>query len=149
MADVKNFAVNPEPELVAQIEQFANSKAYRDCKIRIMADGHSGRGCAIGSVVQYADKIVPATVGVDICCRVSAFWLGDCTKSMNYERLDKIIHERIPAGHAIRVKPHGNDTLFPYKELRCWGAINDKADRIHRSIGTLGGGKVGDCLQAA
>lgn len=68
---------------------------------------------------------------------------------MNYERLDKVIHERIPAGHSIRVKPHGNDSLFPYEELRCWDAIKDKADRFHRSIGTLGGGKVCDCLRAA
>ena len=41
MADVKNFAVNPEPELIKQIDKFANSEAYKDCTIRIMPDGHA------------------------------------------------------------------------------------------------------------
>lgn len=141
MADVKNFAVNPEQELIDQINKFSKCAAYRNSVIRVQADGHAGKGCAVGTCIQYTDKIVPYTVGVDVCCSVSAFWIG-CyyTKSMDYERLDKVIHERVPAGHSIRQNEHDLSKCFPYEKLRCWDAIKDKEDRYRKSMGTLGGG---------
>lgn len=138
MADVINFAVNPEPELVEQIDKFAGSAAYQDCKIRVMADGHAGKGCAVGSVIEYKDKISPFTVGVDICCRVSAFKIPD--HDIDFEKFDKVIHERIPSGHSIRQKEHELFQLFPYDSLHCWSDIRENEDRYRKSMGTLGGG---------
>ena len=147
MADVKNFAVNPEQELIDQIDKFAASKAYKDCKIRVMADGHAGKGCAVGSVIEYKDKISPFTVGVDVSCRVSAFKIPEY--GIDFEKLDKIIHERVPSGHSIRQKEHEFSQTFPYDMLYCWPDIRENEDRYRKSMGTLGGGKMCDCLRAA
>ena len=138
MIDVINFAVNPEQELINQIDKFAASKAYKDCKIRIMPDGHAGKGCAIGSVIEYQDKISPFTVGVDICCRVSAFKIPEY--GIDFEKLDRVIRERVPSGHSIRQKEHGLSQIFPYDSLRCWLDIRENEDRYRKSMGTLGGG---------
>lgn len=146
MADVKNFAVNPEPELIDEIDKFAASKAYKNCKIRVMPDGHAGKACAIGSVIEYKDKISPFTVGVDVSCRVSAFKIPE--HNIDFEKLDKIIHERVPSGHSIRQKEHEFSQTFPYDMLYCWPDIHENEDRYRKSMGTLGGGKV-DCLRAA
>lgn len=54
-----------------QINEIANSKAFKNDKIRIMPDGHAGKGCVVGTTIKYSDKIVPNIVGVDIACRVS------------------------------------------------------------------------------
>lgn len=138
MADVKNFAVNPEPELIKQIDKFANSEAYKDCTIRIMPDGHAGKGCAVGSVIEYKDKISPFTVGVDICCRVSAFKIPE--HDIDFDKLDKVIRERVPSGHSIRQKEHEFSKTFSYDMLYCWPDIRENEDRYRKSMGTLGGG---------
>lgn len=53
MENVKIFAQTIEAEAKKQIEKMAASEAYRDCQIRIMPDCHAGKGCTIGTVVQY------------------------------------------------------------------------------------------------
>ena len=147
MADVKNFAVNPEQELIDQIDKFAASKAYKDCKIRVMPDGHAGKGsCAVGSVIEYKDKITVLAVGVDVACRVSAFKIPE--HDIDFEKLDRVIRERVPSGHSIRQKEHEFSQTFPYDMLYCWPDIRENEDRYRKSMGTLGGGKV-DCLRAA
>lgn len=146
MADVKNFAVNPEQELIEQIDKFSKSAAYRNSVIRVQADGHAGKGCAVGTCIKYGDKIVPNTVGVDIACRVSAYRIY--ADDIDFEQLDKVIHERVPSGHSIRTVEHELSAKFPYDELRCWDAIKDNEERYRKSMGTLGGGKF-DCLRAA
>ena len=146
MADVKNFAVNPEPELIDQIDKFSKSAAYRNCIIRVQADGHAGKGCAVGTCIKYGDKIVPNTVGVDVYCTVSAFKIPE--HDIDFEKLDKVIHERVPSGHSIRQKEHELSQTFPYDMLYCWPDIHENEDRYRKSMGTLGGGKV-DCLRAA
>lgn len=138
MTDVINFAVNPEQELTDQIDKFANSATYKDCKIRVMADGHAGKGCTVGSVIEYKNKISPFTVGVDICCRVSAYKIPE--QDIDFEKLDKVIHERIPSGHSIRQKEHELSQSFPYDSLRCWPDIRENEERYRKSMGTLGGG---------
>ena len=148
MADVKNFAVNPEQELIDQIDKFAASKAYKDCKIRVMPDGHAGKGsCAVGSVIEYKDKITVLAVGVDVACRVSAFKIPE--HDIDFEKLDEVIRERVPSGHSIRQKEHEFSQTFPYDMLCCWPDIRENEDRYRKSMGTLGGGKMYDCLRAA
>ena len=138
MANVKNFAVNPEQELIDQINKFSNSAAYRNSIIRIQADGHAGKGCAVGTCIKYDDKIVPNTVGVDIACRVSAYRIY--ADDIDFEKLDKVIHENVPSGHSIRNSEHKLSQKFPYEKLRCWSSIKDNAERYRKSMGTLGQG---------
>ena len=146
MADVINFTVNPEQELIEQIDKFAVSETYKGCKIRVMADGHAGKGCAVDSVIQYQDKISPFTVGVDICCKVSVYKIPE--HDIDFEKLDKVIYNRVPSGHSIRQKEHEFSHTFPYDSLHCWPDIRENEGRYRKSMGTLGGGKV-DCLRAA
>lgn len=138
MADMKNFAVNPEKELIDQIDKFSNSVAYCNSIIRVQADGHAGKGCAVGTCIKYGDKIVPNTVGVDIACRVSAYRIY--ADDIDFEKLDKVIHEYVPSGHSIRNSEHKLSKEFPYEELRCWYAIKNNEERYRKSMGTLGSG---------
>ena len=138
MADVKNFAVNPDQELIDQIDKFSKSAAYRNCIVRVQADGHAGKGCAVGTCIKYGDKIVPNTVGVDIACRVSAYRIY--TDDIDFEKLDKVIHEHVPSGHSIRDSEHKLSQEFPYEELRCWPSIKHNVERYRKSMGTLGQG---------
>ena len=76
MSDLKIFAKTIEPEAQEQVRQMAESKAYRDCKIRIMPDCHAGKGCTVGTVIETRGKVVPNTVGVDIGCGMCVVDLG-------------------------------------------------------------------------
>lgn len=142
MADIKNFAVDSTEKMEEQIEEFANSVAYKNEKIRIMPDGHVGKGCVIGSTMTFSDKIVPNTVGVDIACRVSLYALGININNLSddfFEKFDKMVEERIPTGFNVRDKEAELSKNFPYEELKCYSALNNM-DRIRKSMGTLGGG---------
>ena len=68
MADLKIYAETLEDSAKEQIDKMSSSDAYNDSTIRIMPDCHAGKGCTIGTVIKYTDKVVPNTVGVDIGC---------------------------------------------------------------------------------
>lgn len=137
-----NYAVNNIDEMAEEIEYLRHHSVYRNSDIALMPDAHKGKAHAsVGFVATYTDKIVPNTVGVDIACRVSAYRiLRIYAVDIDFEKLDKVIHERIPAGHSIRQNEHDLSKSFPYEKLRCWDAIKDKEDRYRKSMGTLGGG---------
>lgn len=42
--DIKSYALNPTPRMEEQINEIANSKAFKNDKIRIMPDCHAGAG---------------------------------------------------------------------------------------------------------
>ena len=111
-------------------------------------DCHSGKGCVVGTVLTYTDKIVPNIVGVDLGCRVSAFEINPCG-DYDCSELDEVIHSKVPSGNHIRATECSYSLEFPYAKLRCWDAIKDNEDRYRKSMGTLGGGKMCDCLRAA
>lgn len=102
MSDLKIFAKTIEPEAQEQVRQMAESKAYRNCKIRIMPDCHAGKGCTIGTVIQTAGKVVPNTVGVDIGCGMLVFKFAE--KEINLSLLDRIINESVPSGFDVHEK---------------------------------------------
>ena len=136
-ANVKNFMVGNDPVTIEQINEFANSPAYRGCKIRIMPDAHAGKGAVVGSTIEFKDKIVPGTVGVDIACRVSAFRVN--SNAIDREYLDQVCREYIPTGFDVRSVEHELSVDFPYEELYCWNELKNQ-DRLRKSMGTLGGG---------
>lgn len=143
--DYKNFAITYEPEIDDMIARLDKSRIFNNEKLRLQADCHIGKGCAVGTCLTYTDKIVPSLVGCDIACRVSAIPLGE---DVDLVALDKAIKERVPSGFSIRQEEHELSKVFPYEELWCWDAIQEKEDRFRKSMGTLGGGKT-DCLRAA
>lgn len=142
MNDIKIFARTVEPEADAQIRRMAESKAYRDCKIRIMPDCHAGKGCTVGTVIETRGKVVPNTVGVDIGCGMHVVDLG--FSDIDLPLLDRIINDNIPSGFNVHEKPLTSDLvdLMQYEItslLPPWKCFFD-LDYTMRSLGTLGGG---------
>ena len=115
-----------------QIMTLCNQKFTKDAKIRIMPDTHSGSSCVIGTTMTVKDQVVPNLVGVDIGCGVYVAKIKKGVK-LNFDKLDRIIRNRIPSGHHSHSKPQ---YTFPLENIQA---------PIHRgwalrSLGTLGGG---------
>lgn len=132
----KIFTSNVEDEALAQVQELCNQKFTQGSKIRIMPDVHAGAGCTIGTTMTVTDKIVPNLVGVDIGCGMETIKLRD--KKINLDKLDRLIHNRIPAGFSIRKKPHPYVKKVNLDNLRCKNHVD--LERARLSIGTLGGG---------
>lgn len=115
-----------------QIMTLCNQKFTEDAKIRIMPDTHSGSSCVIGTTMTVKDQVVPNLVGVDIGCGLYVTKIKKGVK-LNFDKLDRIIRNRIPSGHHSHSKPQ---YAFPLENIQA---------PIHRgwalrSLGTLGGG---------
>lgn len=142
MSDLKIFVKTIESEAQKQVRQMAESKAYRDCKIRIMPDCHAGKGCTVGTVIETRGKVVPNTVGVDIGCGMLVFKFAE--KEINLSLLDRIINESVPSGFDVHEKSKLKD-MSPIT-LSCLRDLHERTqgcfdfDYIERSLGTLGGG---------
>lgn len=132
-----NYAVCGNDTLDEQLKIIRESEAYREQDIAIMCDAHAGKSSCVGFTSTYDDKIIVATVGVDIACRVSLFRIDG---EIDLDVLDKAIHEHVPSGNSIRQNEPIGSQQFPYEELRCWDAIKDGEERYRKSMGTLGAG---------
>lgn len=132
----KVFTDNVEGEAVAQIIHLLNQEFVQDSQIRIMPDTHAGAGCVIGTTMTIFDKVVPNLVGVDIGCGMETVVLQDT--HVELQRLDKMIHEYIPAGFATRETSHPYLDDVDLSALRCVHHVN--LNRAELSLGTLGGG---------
>lgn len=142
MSDLKIFAKTIEPEAKEQVRQMAESKAYRDCKIRIMPDCHAGKGCTVGTVIETRGKVVPNTVGVDIGCGMLVWDLG--VVNIDMALLDRIINDNIPSGFNVHEKPLASDMVdLMHREILAYFPPLKQyfdLDYVLRSLGTLGGG---------
>jgi RNA-splicing ligase RtcB len=85
--NLKIFTDNIEYECLEQIELLLQQDMFKDCKIRIMPDCHSGKGCVIGFTANLEDKVIPNIVGVDIGCGLYCVSLGKI--SLNFQWLDE------------------------------------------------------------
>ncbi len=135
--DYKNFAITYEPEIDDMVARLDNSGVFDGEKLRLQADCHVGKGCAVGTCLTFTDKIVPSLVGCDIACRVSAVPLGE---DIDLVALDKAVNDRIPSGFSVRQEEHESSKTFPYEWLWCWETIQEKENRFRKSMGTLGAG---------
>ena len=135
MRDLKIFAKTIEPQAQAQIELLLSQKPFEGCKVRIMPDVHAGAGCVIGFTANLGDKVIPNIVGVDIGCGMLTVNLGPV--DIDYQLLDDVIRCRVPSGVNVHTKDIGHCDLID--DLRCYDRLRN-VDRLHRSMGTLGGG---------
>lgn len=133
--DTKIFAKTIEQEAQLQIDNLSNSDAYKGCKIRVMPDVHAGNGCTVGTTIKLNGKVCPNTVGVDICCGMLVYELGNI--DIDLKKLDEVINTYIPSGFNIHNEAVVNYTNI-LKSLNCIECID--IDMANRSIGTLGGG---------
>ena len=90
------YATTIEASCEQQVLDLCNESWTSDCKIRIMPDCHSGKGCVIGTTMTITDKIVPNLVGVDIGCGMLTITLGKI--ELDLAQLDKTIKRNIPMG---------------------------------------------------
>ena len=133
--NLKIFTNNVEYECLEQIELLLQQEMFKDCKIRIMSDCHSGKGCVIGFTANLGDKVIPNIVGVDIGCGMYCINLGNI--NINLQWLDEGIRKEVPAGREgfkeTKIKFKKIQELICYRELK-----NHK--EFERQIGTLGSG---------
>lgn len=132
-SNVKIFASIADDKTLSQVSELANSDAYRFCEIRVMPDCHAGKGCTIGSVIKFNDRVVPNTVGVDIGCGMLVVDLGSV--DVDLQKLDEVIHKFVPAGFN-----NVHDTPVADFPLSSFNAKLTNTDYLRCSIGTLGSG---------
>lgn len=132
----KVFTDNMEASAEGQIRAICNMEIFRDSKIRIMPDVHTGKGCTIGTTMTIKDYVVPNMVGVDIGCGMLTVRLRE--KRLNLPELDSFIRKNIPHGRDVRERTHRSHGRIDIYDLKCVKKIN--IHRAKESLGTLGGG---------
>ena len=136
----KIFTDNVEETAVNQVKLLVDNPVFKESKMRIMPDVHTGKIGPIGFTATFIpgkDSIIPGLVGVDIGCGVS-FVKIKAPKGIDFNKLDKVIRENVPSGFNIRSTAHKYADCFDFDALRCRKHIDLNKARL--SIGTLGGG---------
>lgn len=148
--DVKIFTDNIEDSALEQIGRLLSVDAFADKKIRVMPDVHAGAGCVIGFTGDLGDKVIPNIVGVDIGCGMRVMRLGKMGDIDGHAFHEHIVGN-VPSGKIAREPKFGfapltDEEMDIYREAKklvgqmyCYRSLKDSG-RIHRSIGTLGGG---------
>lgn len=137
-AEAKVMTEDIEQAAIDQIQDLTNAKVAEGCSIVIMPDVHAGKGCTIGTVMTVGERVCPNLVGVDIGCGVLAVRIGEKDMEIDFEKLQKVIDEKVPSGHNVyKEKRDGFKKLV--SSLVTPLSENDK-DYLAQSLGTLGGG---------
>lgn len=101
-----------------------------------MPDVHPGYIGPVGLTMTIIDKAMPGLVGTDIGCGVS--YMKIRKTNIEFQKLDRIIQEKISTGNKIRKEPHLLSADFDFDDLICRKYINETKSTL--SLGTLGGG---------
>lgn len=118
------------------LRALCNSPISQGSTIRIMPDVHAGKGCAIGTTMTVTNCVMPGLVGVDIGCGMTVSKVK--AKRFDPQKLDKLIHQKVPAGRAIRTSPHRFTEQIDLNLFRCVRHIQSAKALL--ALGTLGGG---------
>lgn len=132
----KIFTDVVDDKSIEQVKLLMDQEFIEGSKVRMMPDIHAGVGCTIGTTMTISDKVVPNLVGVDIGCGMHVTKLN--VKEIDFERLDKVIREKIPCGRNVRNDIHYYTNNIRLNELHCHHDVD--TDRAYHSIGSLGGG---------
>lgn len=139
-ASAKIFTVDSENSIdsyaLAQLQMLCDHPAAQGCKIRVMPDVHPGKVGTIGLTMTVGKRILPNLVGVDMGCGMSLIKIKQ--KKIEYQKLDAVIREGIPAGSKIRKQPHRYSERLDLSKLYCSHGI--QMEKAALSLGTLGGG---------
>jgi len=133
----KVFSDNIDPDAYTQLLNMMCQCWAKDMQVRIMPDVHAGKGCTVGTTMTIKDKIVPNLVGVDIGCSILVAKLKD--RSVDFDKLDKVIRERIPSGQRHRDSKHSMAKDFPIEDMIVYKEGKMAYTEL-LSIGSLGGG---------
>lgn len=135
-SSAKIFTDNIEEYAIAQIQMICDNEATKESRICIMPDVHPGKVGPVGLSMTVGERILPNLIGVDIGCGMSMIHIGD--RKIEFQKLDTVIREKIPAGFQIRKNPHHLSENFDFTRLNCCKNINP--NKAILSLGTLGGG---------
>lgn len=115
--------------------------------IAFMPDAHVGKGSTVGSVIATKGAIIPAAVGVDIGCGMTAINTGlpyEVFKHLNHEHIYNAVTRAVPVGtggaHKLIQFGHYVDCLLPGAERIFENAPNLTSNKWMNQIGTLGSG---------
>lgn len=139
---IKNWASVLDPKTEEQALNIANLP-FIFSHVALMPDAHKGIGSTVGSVIATKGAVIPAAVGVDIGCGMSAIQLPVRIESLdNLRQLRHSIEKAIPIGKGEnrdlsgRVKESLNSLGYP--------PSLSESDRLVKSaahqLGSLGGG---------
>lgn len=121
---------------IQQLQMLCDNPVSENCRIRVMPDVHPGKVGTIGLTMTVGSKIMPNLIGIDIGCGMT---LGEIKgNKVEFQKLDTVIRDNIPAGFSIRKKPHRFAADFDFERLYCFKHI--RLDKALLSLGTLGGG---------
>ena len=124
----KVFTTNIDEVDQKQIEELCDMEAYSNSKIRIMPDVHAGAGCTIGTTMTLHGIVTPNLVGVDIGCGMETVQIKE--KEIDFEKLDNLIKEQIPAGSDVRNEVHHNANKTNVFDLK----IIDKKEHLEKEL---------------
>lgn len=135
-ANAAVYANNIETYALAQIQMICDFEAAEGSRICVMPDVHPGKVGPVGFTMTLMDKVMPNLVGTDIGCGISYARIGK--RNVEFQKLDKVIRECIPAGGKVRNEAHRNSFDFDFDDLICKTAVNEARGRL--SLGSLGSG---------
>ena len=136
---VRSWASILDPQTLQQALMTARCDAMAG-PLALMPDAHLGAGSTIGSVL-LTEGIIPAAVGVDIGCGVSAYKTNIKRHEISDQAARRIlgrIRETIPSGVG-KAHTKTSERGQEFVKWRGWPSIRDKA-RIVAQFGTLGSG---------
>lgn len=119
-----------------QLQMICDHPSAAGSKIRVMPDVHPGKVGTIGLTMSVGDSLLPNLVGVDIGCGMTLAKIK--AKTMECQKLDRVIREKVPSGGKVRNTAHKLSKAIDLGRLYCYKAIDEK--KADLSIGTLGGG---------
>lgn len=138
-----SWAFDAEPETLLQAQRTARSPAVSG-PVALMADAHVGMGATIGSVIPTEAAIIPAAVGVDLGCGMSAVRTPHTASQLpdNLNGALDAIAVAVPAGFSAHseASPEARDWLREHR-LPNKAAVHNKVKaKMGIQLGTLGGG---------
>lgn len=136
MSDDRSGCRGIEDYAAAQIQMVCDDEAAHGSRIRVMPDVHPGKIGPVGLTMTVGDRILPGLVGSDIGCGVTAAVIKDFRPE--FQKLDRVIRQKAPAGFDIRTTPHPAALAFDVSRLRCGRHVHE--EKALNSLGTLGGG---------
>lgn len=135
-SDAIIYADDAEDYAKAQVRMICDAPAAKGSVVRLMPDAHPGKVGPIGLTMTVGETVIPQLVGADIGCGITCVKLEKY--SADFQKLDKVIREKVPSGFSTRKEPHGMATEFSTDKLNCAKHVNSAKAAL--SLGTLGGG---------
>lgn len=140
---VKIWASELESEAEKQSLNLANLPFIHK-HVALMSDAHSGKGSTVGTVLATKGAIIPAAVGVDCGCGMSAILLPfKIDQFKNLQNLRAEIERSIPSGHHENNKISDSSTLLfnSLGQVKCPKfQSDDQLLKARKQLGSLGGG---------